>query len=225
MSLRPRRSPRATTSVRAVVATLAGGALLVGALAACTPDAPGPTPSPSTSGSPTSSAGPDASPDASASPTPEPTTEPVTVLLSAHGVGDLPWDAPDALTALETLLGPPDSVTDFPAECGLTDTQTVRWGPVTVGVQAGALLSWQVDGSAPLPTVLAMASGIGIGSPMSDVASLPGAQPGVLLENYQVFQVEVMDPGAPASLFYWSANDAADSTVTQVLGRYLLGCG
>lgn len=225
MSLSQRRSPRTAPSARALVAALAGVALLVGTLAACTPDEPGPEPSTTASASPTASAGPGASPDPSASPTPEPTTEPVTVLLSAHGVGDLPWDQPDALAALETLLGPPDSVADFPVECGLADTQTARWGPVTVGVQAGALLSWQVDGSAPLPTVLAMASGIGIGSPMSDVASLPGAQPAVLLDNYQVYQVEVMDPGAPASLFYWSEGDAADSPVTLVLGRFLLGCG
>lgn len=134
MSLRARRGPRT------LVAALAGAALLVGALASCAGDEPG-TPSPSTTAGP-----------ATEEPTPEPTSEPATVELSANGVGEIPWDQPDALPALEELLGPADGVEDFPAECGLADTRTARWGPVTIGLEGGALLSWQVDGDGPLPT-------------------------------------------------------------------------
>jgi hypothetical protein len=147
------------------------------------------------------------------------------VELSASGVGDVAWDAPDALPAIEELLGPADAVEDFPAECGLADAETARWGPVTVGLQDGALLSWQVDETAAVPDGVSLPADVTPGDTLADVAALPGAVPPVHLENYQVFQTEVADPEASASLFYWTDGDTPDSPVTLVIGRSILGCG
>lgn len=60
---------------------------------------------------------------------------------------------------------------------------------------------------------------------MSDVAALPGAQPAVFRDNWQVFEVEVSDPAEPEAVFYWVDGDTPDSTVTLVAGRFVLGCG
>ncbi|MDO8122019.1 hypothetical protein Q6346_11930 [Isoptericola sp. b490] len=146
------------------------------------------------------------------------------VALSAHGVGDVAWDTPEATTAVEALLGPPDSIEPFPSQCGLADVEQLSYGGVTINVLSDALFSWTVTQAEPTPTGIALPHGIAIGSPWSAVTALPGAQPATTLENYQVAQVQVGSE-ADSSLFYWAPSDVPDSRVVLVAARHILGCG
>jgi len=210
---------------RTLLTCLLGSALLAGGLSACTPDGPAEPQAPSPSSTPTPTGSSTPSPTPTPEPTPTPTPDATTVALSAAGVGDLAWDAPDATSGLTALLGPPQSVDAFPVECGLQDTEVLRWGGVTVAVQAGALLAWQVDERGPVPQPVTVPDGLALGAPLSSVAAVPGALQVVSVENYGVYQVQVTPPGSLASVFYWFDSDAADSPVTTIIGRYLLGCG
>lgn len=149
-------------------------------------------------------------------------TEPVP--LTADGVGDIAWDTPGATAAIEDLLGAPTSIDPFPEMCGVSGVDQLSYGGAMINVQDDALFSWTVSQAEPVPSTISLPHDIGIGTPWSEVTALPGAQPAVFLENYQVFQVED-DEGADASLFYWTDQDEPTSQVILVAGRYLLGCG
>lgn len=182
--------------------------------------APSETMSPSPS--PTVTAGSGTTSDSPGAATQTPTADPVP--LSADGVGDLGWDTPDATAAVENLLGPPTSIDPFPETCGVSGVDQLSYGGATINVQDDTLFSWTITQAEPVPATIAVPHDIGIGSPWSEVTALPGAEPAVFLDNYQVFQVEVAE-GTDASLFYWSVKDAPTSPVILVAGRYLLGCG
>ena len=222
------RAPRRDLALGLALAT---GLLLAGcstspaapASQTATPASQTATPSETTAPSQSSAESPDETTGTDPAPASQtPTAEPVP--LSASGVGDVAWDTPGATAAIENLLGPPTSIDPFPETCGVSGVDQLSYGGAMINVQGDALFSWTISEAEPVPSIISLPHDIGIGTAWSEVTALPGAQPATFLDNYQVFQVEV-DEGTDASLFYWAAQDAPDSGVILVAGRYLLGCG
>jgi hypothetical protein len=147
------------------------------------------------------------------------------VQLSGDGVGNVAWDASGATAAVEALLGPPDSIEDFPSECGVEGVKQLGYGGATINIQSDTLFSWTVTLSDPVPTDIGLPHGVTMGSPWAGVTALPGAKPALFLDNYQVYQVEVQEPGTAASVFYWADANQPTSHVVMAAGRYILGCG
>lgn len=211
---------------------LAAGLLLAGCSTSPTApasEAPSATPASQTV-TPAETTGPSESPTEASGPATSdpgvtsqaPASEPVP--LSADGVGDIAWDAPNATAAIENLLGTPTSIDPFPEMCGVAGVDQLSYGGATINVQDDTLMSWTITQAEPVPSTISLPHDIGIGTPWSEVTALPGAQPATFLDNYQVFQVEV-DEGAEATLFYWTDQNEPTSQVILVAGRYLLGCG
>ena len=225
-----------------VVSLMLSGAMV---LAGCSgsPAAPpsSPSPSPSASTLPTSSTPAPTTPEptpTSTTPAPTPTPTPTTsspttpapppaptVQLSADGVGNIAWDATGTTAAVEALLGPPDSIEDFPSECGVAGVKQLSYGGAVINVKSDTLFSWTVTLSDPVPTDIGLPHGVTMGSSWAGVTALPGAKPALFLSNYQVYQVEVQEPGTAASVFYWADANQPTSHVVMAAGRYILGCG
>ena len=182
------------------------------------------TPSPTTPAPTETSTTPSPTPTSSSPSTSTPPPAP-TVQLTGDGVGNLAWDAAGATAAVEALLGPPDSIEDFPSECGVQGVKQLGYGGATINIQSDALFSWTVTLSDPVPTAVGLPHGVTMGSSWAGVTALPGAKPAQFLDNYQVYQVEVQEPGTAASVFYWADANQPTSHVVMAAGRYILGCG
>lgn len=180
-------------------------ALLVGGLAACTPD-PAPTPSPTPIKTPVAKP--------SATPTPKPTVAPaaptaariqldgdsVTVLAAdSSTITDIPFstDAATAATQLGDALGLPAAVSTSPAGNCAVETTIYSWGGFQFrspgGYEAAPGATFIATSQAPTTNTglpVGMPSGQGVGTATADVIA---ANPGVPTEG---------DPGADSVVYF-----------------------
>lgn len=155
-----------------------------------TPSTPSPTPDESPA-SPGATATPSPAPTNPAEPTNPPEPPRPTVQLSPDGgVGHLmagsTGGTADALPALVTLLGEPDSVTD--GTCYLDFITTASWGDLNVDLNGGTLWGWSIVGES-YPERVTTPYGIRPGDHLSDAVAATGVQP-VLDEQFAVFRVQ-----------------------------------
>ncbi|MCU1432415.1 MAG: hypothetical protein JWP95_1520 [Actinotalea sp.] len=205
--------------------TVAAALLLVVALAGCggSPAEPGMSPAPedtpvATAEEPVETAEPaETETEAPADPEEEPAA--AAVQLSGTGIGDVVDGTPDALPAVEALLGPADGTDDSPlADCGAPQISSAQWGSLTVWFSEGALYGWQTNSAEGFPESAAWPDDLPLGTPMSEVLAAPGAGPVDYLENYQQYEVTA------EGVTWWF--DGEDPTSLAVLvGHNVLGCG
>ena len=224
---RNHRDSRATLILVLVIVALlmASAALVVVMLRTAKIDPDEPTPStPATTTEPAAEATtePTTEPPAT-TPEPEETTtpdDPEPILLSGSGIGAVPLDTPDAQAGLEALFGgPPTSTSPGNDDCGGPGALVyLTWGDLRVWLSGGSLYGWGIRGNA-LPDGVQVATGIGIGTPYSEVAALPGAVP-EYMENFRRIVTNVDGIG------YWSTegSDVAAVTVFDIQVRPIV-CG
>lgn len=207
--------------VRHGFAVLATTGLLVGC-AAGTPEAvpettgaPLPTeraasPSPVASPSPTADAGEGVGEVVEASPTAAPTTGPAsTVVLHAHGVGDVWKGTVDPEEQLVALLGEPDErlgKEDW-TTCGSGFVSSLAWADLTVFMDDGMLSGWSVTGP-DVPDGVALPYGIAVDDPVGKAQAVYLAKTDDLVplsiflthKNGLEWWHETDDPAAPITL-------------------------
>lgn len=221
----------AATAAPPLLTSLVALGLLGGALTACAgPEAERPNPSATTEATGAADGAAEPTPTAPApEPTPAPSTEDddgdvveeppaAPVALTGDGVGDIPDGTPDALAAVEALLGQADRVDEaWLADCGAPWITAAWWGDVAITFNDGALYGWQTT-AAPTPANVALPHGVQVGDSWSEVTALEGVSAPEFLDNFQVFTAEL------DGVQWWADADAPDSPVTAV-GHGILGCG
>lgn len=185
------------------------------ALAGCTPGGASPTAQPTSPATSIASPSPASSPSPSASLSPTPET-PAPVELTGDGIGAVLNDTPDALRAVEALLGAPDTTGDW-GDCGMPFITSATWGDLEVTANDGALHGWQLGGP-DHPSVVALPFGADVGAPLAEVAALPGASEPSYLDSYDLYTV-----GVGGVEWWFSANEPTSPAV--VIGSRIVGCG
>ena len=209
--------PRRATLTRHAGGALAALVLLVGTLAACSPETPPPA---EPSVTPVVTPTPDA-PSPTPTPTPEPEPEPTPehVLLNAAGVGDVAMGTADPRAALEALLGPAEEEWND-LECGPGDVDALQWGALSVSTLEGALWGWDIQPRrGALPADVRVESGVTPYQPLTDALALPGATTPSYMDT-----VDMLHVAADGVSYYGEGSDPTNAPI-QLVGVNVIICG
>lgn len=137
------------------------------------------------------------------------------VVLTGDSVADVPVGAPEPALRLTELLGEPDvrHGADWYESCGSGFNSSVGWGDLTVSMDDGALLGWNVRGR-DVPKNVELPFGLDVGDPLSSVVEATGAQP----EYWDWFGRYVTERNG---VHWWTDSDDPAAPVTGIAADFI----